>query len=52
MIAPEQAQRIMFLTGGAFTPSARRFLDETPSLRIEKPFETQQLRTLVNERIR
>ena len=27
-IAPEQAKRVIFLTGGAFTPRMREFLDE------------------------
>jgi signal transduction histidine kinase len=48
----EQASRMIFLTGGAFTNRARLFLDETPNLRIEKPFDTLLLRALVNDRIR
>jgi CheY-like chemotaxis protein len=48
---PEQAGRIVFLTGGVFTPTARTFLDEVPNLRMEKPFEVQALRALVNERV-
>jgi CheY-like chemotaxis protein len=50
--APEQARRIIFVTGGAFTAQAREFLQHVPSVRIEKPFNVQQLRALVNERIR
>jgi PAS domain S-box-containing protein len=49
---PEQASRIVFLTGGAFTPRARDFLDRVTNLRVEKPFDAMQLRTLVNDRIR
>jgi CheY-like chemotaxis protein len=49
--APEQAQRIIFVTGGAFTARARAFLEAVPNLRIEKPFNVQQLRALVNERV-
>src|SRR5207245_5532851 len=37
--ADEQADRIVFLTGGAFTARAREFLDQVPNLRVEKPFE-------------
>lgn len=48
---PEQARRMIFLTGGAFTSGAREFLDATPNLTIEKPFSVRQLRALVNERI-
>jgi PAS domain S-box-containing protein len=51
-IAVEQAQRMVFLTGGAFTPTARQFLDRVPNHRIEKPFDAQHLRVLVNDRLR
>jgi len=47
-IAPDQAARMVFLTGGAFTPRAREFLERIPNLRIEKPFDTPNLRALVN----
>jgi signal transduction histidine kinase len=50
-IAPEQADRMIFLTGGAFTTRARAFVDETPNQVIEKPFEPRPLRALINERI-
>jgi hypothetical protein len=49
---PEQAARMVFLTGGAFTPSARAFLEEVPNRRIEKPFDLKDVRKLVNELIR
>jgi signal transduction histidine kinase len=49
--APDQADRIVFLTGGAFTPRARAFLDEVPNPRLEKPFALQTLRALINERL-
>ncbi|MEO6709037.1 MAG: response regulator, partial [Planctomycetota bacterium] len=51
-LAPEQAERVVFLTGGAFTANARAFLDEVPNARMEKPFEVQNLRALVNDRVR
>jgi light-regulated signal transduction histidine kinase (bacteriophytochrome) len=38
--------------GGAFTPTAREFLDQVPNLRVEKPWDPPHLRSLVNERIR
>lgn len=50
--AREQAERIVFLTGGAFTVRAREFLDHVPNTRIEKPFVIQNLKALVNERVR
>ncbi len=49
---PEAAERVIFMTGGAFTSLARAFLDQIPNLRIDKPFDPQQLRNLVNERLR
>jgi PAS domain S-box-containing protein len=46
------AARIVFMTGGAFTPRSRAFLQRIPNARLEKPFETRQLRALVAERLR
>jgi CheY-like chemotaxis protein len=51
MTSPEQAKQMVFLTGGAFTESARRFLSEVPNVALDKPFDPQKLLTLVNERI-
>jgi FixJ family two-component response regulator len=48
----ELAERVVFMTGGAFTPSARSFLDEVANPRLEKPFDVQQLVGIVNERLR
>ena len=45
----EQARRVVFLTGGAFTPRAREFLDRTPNPCLEKPFELEEFRRLVGE---
>jgi two-component system, cell cycle sensor histidine kinase and response regulator CckA len=49
---PGQAARMVFLTGGAFTPAARAFLDSVPNQRIDKPFEVQALLAVVNSRVR
>ena len=46
-LAPDQASKMVFMTGGAFTPRAREFLDRVPNQRIEKPFEVQNLRALI-----
>ncbi len=51
-LAPSLAERIIFLTGGAFTSAARTFLDRVPNQRVEKPFDAQHLRALVNDRIK
>jgi CheY-like chemotaxis protein len=49
---PAQAERVVFLTGGAFTAAAREFLDQVSNRRLEKPFELKELRRLVNELVR
>lgn len=36
-------ERIVFMTGGAFTQRARDFLQSVPNLRIEKPFDLTHL---------
>jgi PAS domain S-box-containing protein len=48
---PEQARRMIFLTGGAFTPRARAFLDEIENPRIEKPFDHSALKSLINDQL-
>jgi signal transduction histidine kinase len=50
--APEQADKVVFLTGGAFTARARAFLDQVKNLRFEKPFDAASLRSIVQERLR
>lgn len=47
---PDLAERFVFMTGGAFTSAARAFLDATPLVCLEKPFELRQIRDLVAER--
>jgi CheY-like chemotaxis protein len=49
--APEQARRMIFLTGGAFTPAARQFLAETSREHIEKPFDHTNLRAIVRRHL-
>jgi CheY-like chemotaxis protein len=51
-IAPDQAERMVFLTGGAFSPQAREYLDRVSTPCIEKPFEPRQVRAVVSERVR
>jgi CheY-like chemotaxis protein len=51
-VAPEQANRMIFLTGGAFTTKARHFLSETPKEHIEKPFDPANLRAIVRRYLR
>ena len=45
---PFLLDRIVVMTGGAFTAQARQFVAEVNAPVIEKPFETGQLRTFVD----
>ena len=47
--APQLADRVVFMTGGVFTPRAREFLERIPNPRIEKPFDWDQLRAIVHK---
>jgi C4-dicarboxylate-specific signal transduction histidine kinase/CheY-like chemotaxis protein len=40
---PKLAARVVFMTGGAFTPGTRAFLDRVPNARIEKPIQAHRL---------
>ena len=51
-VAPPQEERVVFLTGGAFTPKARDFLATTPVEHIEKPFVASNLRAFVQRYLR
>ncbi len=44
-VSPADAARIVFLTGGAFTATAREFLARVPNTVLEKPFDPRALRT-------
>jgi CheY-like chemotaxis protein len=45
------AARMVFITGGAFTQAAKKFLDRVPNARIEKPFGVTTLRQLVRKMV-
>lgn len=46
-LAPEQAERTAFMTGGALTSLASAFLEARADRRIYKPFSVRQLREFV-----
>jgi PAS domain S-box-containing protein len=46
-IAPDVAARMVFLTGGAFTPAAREFLDRVANPCLDKPVDRGTLRDIV-----
>ncbi|WP_254614105.1 MULTISPECIES: two-component regulator propeller domain-containing protein [unclassified Myxococcus] len=49
--APAVAERVVFITGGAFTPTARTFLERVENPRVEKPFDPEALRALVRAEV-
>ena len=51
-VAPDQAARMIFLTGGAFTPASQKFLADSAIEYIEKPFDSTNLRAVVQRHLR
>ncbi|MBA2664661.1 MAG: PAS domain S-box protein [Bradymonadaceae bacterium] len=49
--APEYLDRLVFITGGAFAPHVRAFLEDIPNTQLLKPINTRLLRELVRERV-
>jgi CheY-like chemotaxis protein/anti-sigma regulatory factor (Ser/Thr protein kinase) len=49
---PAAAARMVFFSGGAFTPGASDYLARVPITIIDKPADAAALRTLVAERVR
>lgn len=47
--APQLARRVIFMTGGAYTESARRFLAAVGNPNIQKPFDVDDLLALVEQ---
>jgi signal transduction histidine kinase/DNA-binding NarL/FixJ family response regulator len=45
--APEIAERMVFITGGAFTKRARNFLEAAPNPRVKKPFDLLEIRAVM-----
>jgi signal transduction histidine kinase/CheY-like chemotaxis protein len=48
---PVLAERLIFVTGGAFTPKAREYLRKVDNLRLEKPFDVANLKKIVNDHV-
>jgi PAS domain S-box-containing protein len=46
---PQAVERMVFITGGAFTPDGIAFLDRVPNQRLEKPFDSAAVRTLIQQ---
>lgn len=45
---PELSKRFLFITGGAFAPEARRFLEDSSPACINKPFSLEELLGLID----
>ncbi|HKQ71752.1 MAG TPA: PAS domain S-box protein [Polyangiaceae bacterium] len=45
---PALGQRIVFMTGGAFTPHAQEFLASVPNACVEKPFDIERLSGIID----
>ena len=46
-VAPAQARRLVFLSGGVFTADTRARLDELGTIQLEKPISGHELRSAV-----
>jgi CheY-like chemotaxis protein len=49
-VSPEQAARIVFVTGGALLPHVRAMLERVPNAWLEKPIDMEALREFVRRR--
>jgi CheY-like chemotaxis protein len=47
--APDVARRVVFVTGGVFTPEAAEFLARNGVARLNKPFELPDLRQMISQ---
>lgn len=48
-MGPEHARRLVFMTGGAFTPDAREFIAGVDNRCLKKPLEKRTLQRLIGE---
>jgi hypothetical protein len=48
---PDRAERLVFMTGGVFTPEAERFLARVQNPRIEKPFSLLRVEQLLAQAV-
>ncbi len=48
---PELARRLIFVSGGAFTPRTRAYMATVENLCVEKPFEPANIKRIVSEMV-
>jgi PAS domain S-box-containing protein len=46
-LSPNMVGRLVFMTGGAFTPRARAFVESVANPCLEKPIDTSKLRSII-----
>jgi CheY-like chemotaxis protein len=51
-VAPDHQERMIFMTGGAFTQQARDFLEQLDRPHLDKPFTEAQLRRAIEAAMR
>jgi CheY-like chemotaxis protein len=51
-VAPQLVDRLVFMTGGVFSPKTNAFLDTISNTCIEKPFDISALLALISARVR
>jgi CheY-like chemotaxis protein len=51
-LAPDQAARVVFVTGGIVKPEVRALLEQVPNAWLEKPLDVEGLRELIRRRVR
>lgn len=51
-VAPDQVEKMVFMTGGAFTPAARAFFEHVANPTIEKPFDKAGLLSVIDAFLR
>jgi CheY-like chemotaxis protein len=51
-VAPDQVAKMVFMTGGAFTPAAQRFFNEVGCPTLEKPFDRAGLMAVLEPLLR
>lgn len=50
LVLPEEAPRVVFITGGAMTARVEAFFRRVPNLLLEKPLDLDGLRALIERR--
>lgn len=50
LVLPQEAAKIVFITGGATTARVEAFFRRVPNTLLEKPLDLDELRTLIEQR--